>query len=257
MNQILVTEKLYVTPELKRKRKFYKVSFILSIFAIIALASFYVYAEYDKARSENISQDILSEMSAKTETIAEEEETEEDKVWKIIISTVEQDEAQIDEEITSLSQLQEVEINNEKEEKSVFTASDGKQYETIGSVKIPKLNLNYPILSETSVALLKISPCRFYGPEKANEVGNLCIAGHNYKNEQFFSKVPELVVGDIIEITDVNGKTVKYSVYDKYTVVPDDTNCTNQNTNGKRIITLITCTNDNKKRVIVHAKEII
>ena len=32
MNQILVTQKIYVTPELKRKKKFYKVHFILSLF---------------------------------------------------------------------------------------------------------------------------------------------------------------------------------------------------------------------------------
>ena len=31
MNQILITEKLYVTPELKRKKKLYKFEFILSI----------------------------------------------------------------------------------------------------------------------------------------------------------------------------------------------------------------------------------
>ena len=30
MNQILVTEKLYVTPELKRKKKMYKLYFLIS-----------------------------------------------------------------------------------------------------------------------------------------------------------------------------------------------------------------------------------
>ena len=47
MNQILVTEKLYVTPELKRKKNVYKIIFIISIFIIIALTSVYVYAEYE------------------------------------------------------------------------------------------------------------------------------------------------------------------------------------------------------------------
>ena len=32
MNQILVTKKLYITPELKRKKKIYKANFVLSIF---------------------------------------------------------------------------------------------------------------------------------------------------------------------------------------------------------------------------------
>ena len=34
MNQILVTEKLQITPELKRKKKIYKFYFILSVFIV-------------------------------------------------------------------------------------------------------------------------------------------------------------------------------------------------------------------------------
>ena len=34
MNQILVTEKLYITPELKRKKKMYKFDFLISIFLV-------------------------------------------------------------------------------------------------------------------------------------------------------------------------------------------------------------------------------
>ena len=37
MNQILITKKLYITPELKRKKKVYKVNFILSLFFLIIL----------------------------------------------------------------------------------------------------------------------------------------------------------------------------------------------------------------------------
>ena len=63
MNQILVTEKVYVTPELKRKKKVYKILFILSIFLIISLFSVYIYAEYDRNKDESISDDILSSMT--------------------------------------------------------------------------------------------------------------------------------------------------------------------------------------------------
>ena len=107
---------------------------------------------------------------------------------------------------------------------------------------------------ENFTTLLKISPCKFWGPNP-NEIGNFCIVGHNYKNEQFFSKVPTLENGDIIQITDLFGNTVEYEVYDKFVVLPTNTDCTSQLTNGKREITLITCTNDNKQRVIVKATE--
>ena len=50
MNQILVTKKLYITPELKKKKKIYKFNFILSLFFLIVLVSFYIYAAYDREK---------------------------------------------------------------------------------------------------------------------------------------------------------------------------------------------------------------
>lgn len=257
MNQILVTEKLYVTPELKRKKRLYKATFILSILLIITLTSIYVYATYDRNKGEEISKDLLSEINLQTENIIEEAEVvaenEEDKVWRIIISTIE--EIPNEEPTENIQNIEEEEEEKKEEAKVMTITHKGKEYETVGKINIPKIKVNYPILSEASVELLKISPCKFYGPEP-NEIGNFCVAGHNYKTEQFFSKVLKLVVGDVIEITDVSGRTIKYSVFDKYEVVPEDTSCTSQDTNGKKIVTLITCTNDNKRRVIIHAKEI-
>lgn len=63
--------------------------------------------------------------------------------------------------------------------------------------------------------------------------------------------------GDIIEITDLTGRTLKYMVYSKYEVVPEDVSCTSQKTNGKKEVTLITCTDDSKHRVIVKATEVL
>ena len=67
MNQILVTEKIYVTPELKRKKKVYKTLFILSILLIISLILIYSYFEYDRNRQANISSDILSFLNKKND----------------------------------------------------------------------------------------------------------------------------------------------------------------------------------------------
>ena len=89
--------------------------------------------------------------------------------------------------------------------------------------------------------------------------GNLCLVGHNYWNSKFFSKVPTLEKGDEVEITDLSGKTVTYKVYKKYEVKETDTSCVDQNTDGKREVTLITCTKEvnSKRRVIVKAREVI
>ena len=50
MNQILVTEKLYVTPELRRKKKLFKFQFFLCVFLACLLFSYYIYAEYDRQK---------------------------------------------------------------------------------------------------------------------------------------------------------------------------------------------------------------
>lgn len=150
---------------------------------------------------------------------------------------------------TSGSNRTKIEVPDEQK----LTASDGTIYYTIGVINIPSINVNYPILSTYTDELLKIAPCRFHGPNP-NEVGNLCIAGHNYKNSKFFSKVPNLQLGDKIEITDLSGRMLTYTVYDKFIVNPDELECTSQLTNGNKEITLITCTNDNKQRHIIKAR---
>ena len=86
--------------------------------------------------------------------------------------------------------------------------------------------------------------------------GNFCIVGHNYRSNKFFSNVPDLEIGAIIEITDLTETTYQYSVYDIYTVDPEDTSCTSQLTDGKIEITLITCTDDGNERVVVKATKI-
>lgn len=244
MNQILIDEKLYVTPDIKRKKKIFKIQFLLSVFLLCVLSSYAIYAECDRNKSEQVSQEILEDIEFQNGT-----EIVEEEVTVVILNAIPEEE-----EVSQTQIVQtEREIEVPDEQKSV--ASDGTSYYSIGVINIPSIKVNYPILSTYSDALLKISVCKFYGPNP-NEIGNLCIAGHNYKNSKFFSKVPKLKKGDEIEITDLSGNTVVYEIYDKYIVDPDELQCTSQLTNGKREITLITCTNDNKQRHIIKAREV-
>jgi len=246
MNQILVSEKLYVTPELKKKKKVFKFEFFLSVFLLCILSSYAIYAEYDRTKSEQVSQEILAGINFENQT-----EIIEEEVTVIILNAIPEE----DEIVTETQTVQtEIDIEVPQEQKSV--ASDGTEYYTIGIVNIPSIDVNYPILSTNSDELLKIAPCKFHGANP-NEVGNLCIAGHNYRNSKFFSKVPDLEKGEIIEITDLAGNMVQYVIYDKFIVYPDELECTSQLTGGRREITLITCTDDNKQRHIIKAREVI
>ena len=82
---------------------------------------------------------------------------------------------------------------------------EGNNFTVIGLIEIKSININYPIISKYNDDLLKIAPCRFYGP-MPNEIGNLCIAGHNYNSYKFFSRLKNLSNGDIITIFDLSRK---------------------------------------------------
>jgi len=88
-----------------------------------------------------------------------------------------------------------------------------------------------------------------------NEIGNLCIAGHNYIDNTFFAKISSLEADDEIEIYGNNGSHVSYYVADKKEVSSDDMSCTFQDTNGKRIVTLMTCNSLKQTRRIITAYE--
>lgn len=91
--------------------------------------------------------------------------------------------------------------NNSYNANPTNTYNTDHDFSVIGIIEINKIKVNYPILSHISDELLKISTCRFYGPTP-NEVGNLCIAGHNYNDNRFFSKIGQLKNGDIIKLYD-------------------------------------------------------
>ena len=138
---------------------------------------------------------------------------------------------------------------------TTISLNNNGKYFVIGAIEIPSININYPILSETNDDLLKIAPCRFYGPYP-NEEGNLCIAGHNYDDDRFFSNLYKLNIGDEIRIYDSSNSLISYYIYDKFETDKTDTSCTSQNTNSKREITLVTCNNFNGNRLIIKAKEL-
>ena len=254
MNQILVSQKLYVTPDMKKKKKAFKFEFFLSVFLLCILTSYAIYAEYDRSKNEQVSKDLLDKISYEQKSLLSKFNKSKDDSIIIVLNEEEGE----DEELT-VSALLEEEDEIEVPEEQILVAADGTKYYTIGEINIPSIDVNYPILtakdSDNLETILRISVCKFHGANP-NKVGNLCIVGHNYRNSLFFSKVPKLDIGDIIEISDLSGKTLQYSIYDKYVVEPSNVECTSQLTDGKREVTLITCTNDSKKRHILKAREV-
>ena len=230
MNQILVTDRLYVTNKLKKKKKLYRLQFIASIILVLVFSGWYIYSEIEKNSAEAVSQDILNDLLIEDDTTSDE---------PLIVAM----------DDTELVEDQGAQILN-----GTYTDEYGNTYTYESILNIPSLGIEYPVLTETTDELLKISINKFWGGSP-NSVGNYCIVGHNYKSGKMFGKLPQINNGDIVKLTDLSGNTVNYKVYNKYVVYPEDVSCTSQITNGLKEMTLITCTNGGKQRLIVKCRE--
>ena len=147
-------------------------------------------------------------------------------------------------------------INEQSEENVTMNG-----YKVIGIVKIPKIELEYPILDietynpEETKEPMKISIVKYCGGN-VNQYGNLSIAGHNNYDGTMFGKTKKLENGDIVELTDLENTTIQYQIYDKFVTDPNDVTILATNDDTVREVTLITCTNGNKNRLILKAREI-
>lgn len=129
MNQILGNNFKKIDYTNSTSTKKMKITFSISLFVIFLCLIFYFFLKYNSWQKEKISKNLANNFS-----------------------------------IQNLYSYQ----NNYSAEKLTANQENVNPF-VIGLLKIDKINLMYPILSTTSEELLKISPCRFYGP-MPNEV---------------------------------------------------------------------------------------
>lgn len=128
-------------------------------------------------------------------------------------------------------------------------------YQVIGTIKIEKIGLEYPILNITTEESMKKSITKYWG-DKINQAGNVTLAGHNNFDGTMFGNIKKLEIGDEIIILDLYNNSVTYKVFDKYVTNPNDVNVLQNQEDSVKEITLVTCTNGNKKRFVIKAKEV-
>ncbi len=121
---------------------------------------------------------------------------------------------------------------------------DGKDF--VGTISIPAIDMNLPVMAECNSDSLKVSPCVFKGTPYKND---LIIAGHDYKTH--FGPIDDLVQGDIITFKDMDGNVFDYEVM--YTEIIDEKDIEAMN-NGEWDLTLFTCTYSGTTRVTVRCK---
>ena len=132
---------------------------------------------------------------------------------------------------------------NKKNNSSVNTKNEN----IIGILKISSINLEAPImLGEEN---LNYVVAKYRNSPNFGESGNVILAGHNNMNGSIFRSLHKLKIGTIVEIQSDN-KIYKYKITTREIVEPNDPSLLTQDL-SKKEITLITCTNHAKQRLIL------
>lgn len=116
----------------------------------------------------------------------------------------------------------------------------------IGYLKIEKLSLDLPILSDWSYPLIRISPARYRGSVYEN---NMIILAHNYNAH--FGYIHRLDKGDKVEFVDMDNNHFIYKVEEVEKINGDKMK---ELLSGDWDLTLFTCTLGGKSRVVVRCK---
>ena len=211
---------------------------VIVIVAIVILLGFLAYDYINKFSSTKQASDFVED-------------------YQRNITTSEEDNTNNSQENVALDSTNEVPITD-----SSTSGSTGKKkykgYTVVGTMKIPAINLEYPIFEEITTKALETGLIALYpNGDNINQVGNTVIIGHNYRNGMFFSNLKKLSNGAKIYIKDFRGTTLTYEVYNKFEASSTDTSFYTRDTNGVAEITLSTCTDaSNDQRTILFAKKI-
>ncbi|WP_283703184.1 class D sortase [Clostridium perfringens] len=131
--------------------------------------------------------------------------------------------------------------------KKINSSVNTKNENIIGILKISSINLEAPImLGEEN---LNYVVAKYRNSPSFGESGNVILAGHNNMNGSIFRSLHKLKIGTIVEIQSDN-KIYKYKITTREIVEPNDPSLLTQDL-SKKEITLITCTNQAKQRLIL------
>ena len=125
-------------------------------------------------------------------------------------------------------------------------------YTILGKIEIPKVGISTVILKEYTYAAMSIGSIKTYGVD-LNEKGGFVISAHNFRGKSsFFYPIRNLKNGDKINISDNKGRNMEYTVYSvsRY-VKPNDTSYLVKTDDYH--VTLVTCENGGKSRIVVKA----
>lgn len=146
-----------------------------------------------------------------------------------------------------------IDVKKEEPTEDVAKSISYNGYTILGRIEIPSVNINTVILKEQTYAAMNIGAIKTYGVD-LNETGGFVISAHNFRGKNsFFYPIRNLKNGSKIYISDTKSRRMEYKVYSvsRY-VAPNDTSYLI--TMDGHHVTLVTCENGGKSRIVVKAR---
>ena len=196
----------------------------LGFLSLLIAVGFVFYNRYEETQGESMSQTLLLDLQA---NIQETEQRE------VVAETIPEDAPETYVEVS--------------ESREMSTAPVGN-YDGIGILSIPVLEVELPVLTDWSYAKLKRAPCHYYGSCYESD---FVIAAHNYRSH--FGRLNQLVAGDLVLFTDVEGTVHCYEVVLLETLPPT---ATEEMLTSGFDLSLYTCTPGGANRVTVRCSRV-
>lgn len=223
----------------------------IGIAIIVVGACIFMYPIVKQAYARHVQEQLMHEIKQViTENMTEEDQgqpstvTSQDNPTKTPTSTLE-------ENYTDLALM---EGTQEEEETPETTKERLKNQKVIGIIEIDKIDLIYAIVEGTSDSNLGVAIGHMSETAALGQVGNSALAGHRGGTSgPYFKYINKLEEGDPIKVTDVEGIEYIYNVTESFIVDPTDV-WVAENTTTDKLLTLISCTENGSRRLIVRAK---
>ena len=219
-----------------------KIKIISIILLFVAGVGIMLYPVYKKMITEKKQDEMISKLDKQIEKNKKNKSETDEKI-----------KATYDPELVK-KEMEALEI--EQNDSEVQVSDNDKLLENqkvIGTIEISKIDVKYAIVEGSNRANIAVAIGHMKGTSSIGGEGNCVLAGHNGGiYGKFFKNLNQLSKGDKVVLTDEYGDKYTYEVYEMFKVKPEEVSVT-ENKEGY-VLTLITCQDNGKTRLIVRCK---
>ena len=158
-----------------------------------------------------------------------------------ILEEKQEDEAETEE----TKEPEEAEAAISEEDAAIFAEGD-----VIAILEIESIGIRYPVVEGCSSSDLNKAIGHMSETAMVGSAGNCVLCGHNgSRYGEFFTKLNQVEMGDVVTLLDTNGEVHSYEVVDSFVVGPYDNSIKTQS--DAEELTLFTCAERGTKRFVV------